>query len=135
MNSELGELGDSYNMYSIEFYEKENGESDVWNFLEELRVKSTTSKDARIQYRQLTMYIELLQHNGTRQPDNITKHITENIWELRPGNNRVFYFYFENDTFVLLHHFRKKTQKTPEREIEQVKERNDYLRRKESKTK
>ena len=81
----------------------------------------------------VTLYIELLQNNGTRQPDNITKHIEENIWELRPGNNRVFYFYYENNTFVLLHHFRKKTQKTPQREIEQAKaERNDYLRRKEA---
>ena len=86
-----------------------------------------------IQYRQITLYIELLQNNGTRQPDNITKHIEENIWELRPGNNRVFYFYYENNTFVLLHHFRKKAQKTPQREIEQAKaERNDYLRRKEA---
>lgn len=38
-------------MYSIEFYEKENGESDVWDFLEELREKAATNKDARIQYR------------------------------------------------------------------------------------
>ena len=120
-------------MYSIEFYEKESGESDVWDFLEELREKAATNKDARIQYRQITLYIELLQNNGTRQPDNITKHIEENIWELRPGNNRVFYFYYENNTFVLLHHFRKKAQKTPQREIEQAKaERNDYLRRKEA---
>ena len=117
-------------MYIVEFYEKENGESDVWNFLEELREKSATNKDARIQYRQIVLYIELLQNNGTRQPDNITKHITENIWELRPGNNRVFYFYHKNDTFVLLHHFRKTTQKTPKREIEQaLAERNDYIRR------
>ena len=120
-------------MYIVEFYEKENGESDVWNFLEELREKSATNKDARIQYRQIVLYIELLQNNGTRQPDNITKHITENIWELRPGNNRVFYFYHKNDTFVLLHHFRKTTQKTPKREIEQaLAERNDYIRRAEA---
>ncbi len=120
-------------MYIVEFYEKENGESDVWNFLEELREKSATNKDARIQYRQIVLYIELLQNNGTRQPDNITKHITENIWELRPGNNRVFYFYHKNDTFVLLHHFRKTTQKTPKREIEQaLAERNDYIRRTEA---
>ena len=38
-------------MYEIEFYEKENGESDVWDFLEELREKSEKSKDARIQYK------------------------------------------------------------------------------------
>lgn len=120
-------------MYIVEFYEKENGESDVWNFLEELREKSATNKDARIQYRQIVLYIELLQNNGTRQPDNITKHITENIWELRPGNNRVFYFYHKNDTFVLLHHFRKTTQKTPKSEIEQaLAERNDYIRRTEA---
>lgn len=31
--------GEEKNMYSIEFYEKENGESDVWDFLEELREK------------------------------------------------------------------------------------------------
>ena len=30
-------------MYIVEFYEKENGESDVWNFLEELREKSATN--------------------------------------------------------------------------------------------
>ncbi len=117
-------------MYNVLFYEKENGESDIFDFLEELRSKAATNKDARIQYRQIVLYIELLQKCGTRQPDTITKHIEENIWELRPGNNRVFYFYFEKDTFVLLHHFRKKTQKTPQREIEKAKaERDDYIRR------
>ena len=49
--------GEEKNMYSIEFYEKENGESDVWDFLEELREKAATNKDARIQYRQITLYI------------------------------------------------------------------------------
>lgn len=45
--------------YTIEFYEKENGKSDVWNFLEALRIKSSISKDARIQYKQLLLYIQL----------------------------------------------------------------------------
>ncbi len=120
-------------MYTIEFYEKNNGESELWDFIEALRIKSQTSKDARIQFKQISLYIQLLQDNGTRLPDNITKHLGDDIWELRPGTNRVFYFYFKNDTFVLLHHFRKKSQKTPRREIEQAKaERDDYLCRKES---
>lgn len=80
----------------------------------------------------IMLYIELLQNNGTRLPDNITKHIDDGIWELRPGNNRIFYFFFQNNTFILLHHFRKKTQKTPRMEIEKAKsERSDYLSRKE----
>lgn len=55
------------------------------------------------------------------------------IWELRPGNNRIFYFFCDNNSFVLLHSFRKKTQKTPRREISKAKsERDDYLSRKEN---
>lgn len=119
-------------MYKIEFYETQNGESELWNFLENLRQKSTANKDLRIQYKQMMFYIELLQNNGTRLGENITKHLDDGIWELRPGNNRVFYFFMEEDTFVLLHHFRKKSQKTPRREIEKAKvERKNYLERRE----
>lgn len=86
-------------MYTIQFYEDTNGKSELWDFLEELRTKAATSKDARIQYRQVSLYIQLLQ-------DNI---------------------------FVLLHQFRKKSQKTPQRELKKAKaERDDYLVRKEA---
>ena len=119
-------------MYKIEFYENQRGESEVWDFLETLRVKSKTNKDARIQYNQILFYIDLLAKNGTNLPVNITKHLEEDIWELRPGNNRVFYFYYDESQYVLLHHFRKKSQKTPKREITRAKaERDDYIRQKE----
>ena len=120
-------------MYIVEFYENTAGKSELWDFLEELRVKSANNKDARIQYKQISLYIQLLQDNGTRLPENITKHLDEDIWELRPGNNRVFYFYYKDDKFVLLHYFHKKSQKTPKREIDRAKaERDDYLARKEA---
>ena len=120
-------------MYNVEFYETQDGKSQIWDFLEDLRIKAATSKDARIQHKQASLYIELLQQNGTRLNENITKHLEDGIWELRPGNNRVFYFFFQDNTFVLLHQFRKKTQKTPKREIEKAKrERDDYLFRKEN---
>ena len=119
-------------MYTVEFYETRDGQCPVWEFLEDLRIKSASNKDARIQHKQVSLYIELLQQNGTRLNDNITKHLENGIWELRPGNNRVFYFFYENNTFVLLHQFRKKSQKTPKREIEKAKsERIGYLSRKE----
>ena len=120
-------------MYNVEFYETQDGKSQIWEFLEDLRIKAATSKDARIQHKQASLYIELLQQNGTRLNENITKHLEDGIWELRPGNNRVFYFFFQDNTFVLLHQFRKNTQKTPKREIEKAKrERDDYLFRKEN---
>ena len=117
----------------VEFYETQDGECQVWDFLEGLRIKAATNKDARIQHKQASLYIELLQQNGTHLNENITKHLEDGIWELRPGNNRVFYFFFQDDVFVLLHQFRKKSQKTPKREIEKAKrERDDYLSRKEN---
>lgn len=120
-------------MYEIEFYETEDGKCPIWDFLEALRLKAPTNKDERIQHKQASLYIELLQQNGTHMNAEITKHLDDGIWELRPGNNRIFYFFCQNDTYVLLHQFRKKSQKTPKREIEKAKaERNDYLRRKET---
>ena len=117
-------------MFQVVFYEDIHGVSELWDFLDDLLRRSSTNKDARIQHKQIVYYIELLQSNGTRLPDTITKNIVQDIWELRPGNNRVFYFYFRDNTFVLLHHFLKKSQKTPQREIDRaISERNDFLSR------
>lgn len=100
-------------------------------FLEELRLKKDTSKDARVQYNQAIKSIRELENNGTNVPVDIAKHIEDEIWELRPGKNRVFFFYYEHGTYVLLHQYVKKTQKTPRREINRAKfEMNDYKERK-----
>ena len=40
-------------MYTVEFYEKADGNSELWDFLEDLRKKAANNKDARIQYKQL----------------------------------------------------------------------------------
>ena len=89
-------------MYNIEFYEKSDGTSELWDFMEDLRQRAQTNKDARIQLKQIRLYIQLLADNGTHLPSNITKHIENDIWELRPGNNRILYFYFDNKKFVLI---------------------------------
>ncbi len=39
------------------------------------------------------------------------------LWELTPGPHRVFYFAHVERTFILLHAYRKKSQKAPAREI------------------
>ena len=119
-------------MFKIEFYSTADGTSELWDFLDDLQRKSAKNKDARIQHKQIVMYIQLLEDHGTQLGEHITKHLEDDIWELRPGNNRVLYFYHKDDTYVLLHHFRKKTQKTPRREIIKAKaERDDWLSRKE----
>ena len=99
----------------------------TWDQIREMHKNGITISNHGFQH------IEMGQLSEAKQIENITKHIDDDIWELRPGNNRVLYFYFKNDTFVLLHQFRKKTQKTPKREIDKAKaERDDYLARKEA---
>ena len=67
---------------------------------------------------------------GTRVGEPVTKHLDGEIWELRPLRNRFLYAYFERDRFLILHHFIKKTRKTPTKEIEQAKKKlNDYRKR------
>lgn len=116
-------------MYEVIFYENRPGFSELYNQLNELKEKSLTNKDARIQHRQIMGYINLLQENGTQMNSNITKHIKDGIWELRPDHNRILYFYSDNQKYVLLHMFRKKSQKTPKAEIEKArKEKEEYLK-------
>lgn len=122
---------EKHTAFNVEFYETADGFSEIQQFLESIRSQAATSKDARIQFEQIVRYIELLQENGTNLPIQIVKHIDEELWELRPGNNRILFFYFDHGTYVLLHHFRKKTQKTPRSEINKAKaEIKDYKNRK-----
>lgn len=116
--------------YKIEFYQDNKGYSQIYDFLNDLKDKAKSNKDARIQHKQIVTYIQLLEDNGTKLGSNITKHLRDDIWELRPGRNRVLYFFCKGDTYVLLHQFLKKTQKTPKKEIEKaIKEMNDYINR------
>ncbi|MCR4609760.1 MAG: type II toxin-antitoxin system RelE/ParE family toxin [Eubacterium sp.] len=119
-------------MYDIDFYIK-NDISQVLEFIDNLRQRKDKDKDARVQYTQISSYIQLLADNGTSGlPENIVKHLEDGIWELRPGKNRVFLFFYNHENkYVLLHQFRKKSQKTPAREIKKAKiERLDYLQQK-----
>ena len=80
--------------YTIEFYVTKNGEVLIWEFLEKLRKKSKNDKNARIQYRQISLYSELLQRHGVNLNENIIKHLEDGIWELRSGVNRIFFWLF-----------------------------------------
>ena len=115
-------------MFKIEYYSTSRGDSPVLDFLEELL--HSTSRDHQIQYRQLIRVISYLELKGTFIGEPHTKHLEDGLWELRPGCNRVLYFFFQEETFVLLHAFRKKSKKAPRSEILKAKaERKDWISR------
>lgn len=115
-------------MYDILTYRTEKGNAPLEKYLRDVRKAYGESELAKIK-----AYIELLEKHGMRINDyrpKAIKQIDGDLWELRPDRNRVFFFYHNEDTFVLLHGFRKKQQQTPKHEIETAKERmKDYKRR------
>ena len=119
-----------YRLYEVEFYYDKNGNSEIVDFLDELQIKSKTSKTDRINREKILAYIGALAQYGTRIGKPYVKHIEDEIWELRPLGNRIFFFYWKDNKFVLLHYFIKKSQKTPPKEIARAKNNlKDFLER------
>ncbi len=105
-------------MYQVRFYRDAKGRSEIIEYLDELQKRGETSKTDRINRDKILAHIGALEQYGTRIGQPVVKHIDGSLWELRPLANRVFFFHWKGDEFVLLHHFIKKSQKTPPREIE-----------------
>lgn len=102
-------------MWSIEFYEKENGKKPVQDFLDSLDVKMRAKAVHEIQ---------ILKEIGNNLREPYSKPIQDGIFELRikfsSNISRIFYFFYVDKKIILLSGFIKKTQKTPKLEIEKA---------------
>ena len=117
-------------MYEVIFYEDVRGYNPVGEFIEELDRQAATNKSAKIQLKQILFVLDLFEKVGTRAGQDYVEHIRGKLWQLRPGSNRLLFFRWKRNTFVLLHQFRKKTGKTPICEIEKAqRELNDWTSR------
>ena len=118
-----------YMKWNIELYEDNSGKVPVLEFIESLPAKHK----AKV-YRE----IDLLEHFGINLTYPHTRKMEgekyKKLWELRikfgSDISRVFYFAHINNTFVLLHGFVKKSNKTPSKELNKaIDSMNDYLER------
>lgn len=118
-------------MYEVITYKDRNGKDEIADYLDKLNDRMETDKDARIRYKKIFEYIGILETYGVTIGKPVIEHITgTQLWELRPSNDRIFFAYWKDNVFVLLHHFIKKTQKTPRREIEAAERKlKDFLER------
>jgi phage-related protein len=114
--------------YNIEFYRNSKGYSQIEDWLDELESKIET-KAGRSLYRKVDFAITSLEKRGfgvTMPTGRSFKGYK--LFELRPLPYRILYGAFNGDEFVLLHSFRKKTNHTPQREIEQaLRELDDWI--------
>jgi len=73
-------------------------------------------------YRKFIYKKELLEEFGPRLPMPHARYMGAGLYELRftgsDGAIRVFYFFAEHNSIILLHAFIKKTEKTPSNELD-----------------
>ena len=102
--------------YKIKFYEDaKTGRSVVLEYIANLSDKEEIK---------VLKYINYLKVNKGVLDEPYSKHIKGKIRELRVdfSNNRhrIFYFTFVDKKIIFLHAFLKKTQKTPQKEIQKA---------------
>ena len=116
--------------WNVAYYQKENGDIPVLEFMQSLEVKLRAKT---------VSHIQLLEQCGPNLKEPYVKAIKgakyKGLWELRVkfASNiaRVLYFTVEHNTFIMLHGFQKKTNKTPPQELNRaLKYKNDYKRSK-----
>jgi phage-related protein len=95
-------------MWRIYFYDDHRGKSPVLDF-----INASSSKDKA----KVNNTLRLLEEFGTNLGMPHARRIEGRLWELRPGDNRLFYCLYMEQNFVILHGFRKQSMKTPEKEI------------------
>ena len=112
--------------YVADFYDLPNGKIPVKEFLDSLDVKMRVK---------MLRTVSLLEEYGTTLRKPYSEHLRNGIFELRAkvgtDISRVLYFFFVGKKAILTNGFIKKTEKTPESEIEKAeKYRDEYLARK-----
>ncbi len=112
-------------MYEIIFYEKENGEKPAYDFFYSLSTKMQSK---------LLFKMQLLEIQGPALREPHTKYLGDKILELRAEVEgdipRILFFFVVGQKVVLTNGFIKKTQKTPQSELNKAKEyMSDYFRR------
>ena len=115
--------------YEIEIHEDRKGHSQIVDWIKEL--DSNPTKENKSTLKKLYYQIERLEYDGTFVGEPLVKQIEGETVGTTSLPNRVFFATLEDNQLILLHQFRKKSQKTPKREIEQAKrELADWLERK-----
>ncbi|MEA2016158.1 MAG: type II toxin-antitoxin system RelE/ParE family toxin [Actinomycetota bacterium] len=109
-------------MWKIVFYKKDNLKEPVRNFIVNLPSKERAKVVQEIENMRLEgIYL------GLPFVKKLVGREYKGLWELRVrfGSNyiRIIYFLHTKKNFVLLHGFKKKTNRTPKRELEIAKRR------------
>jgi len=111
--------------FQCHYYQTGSGRSPIEEFIDSLSFNTQRKFFAKIGW---------LEETGHKLPFPHTKKIAEDLYELRfegeDGAVRILYFFYLGNKIILLHGFKKKTEKTPKKDLELADDRRkDFLSR------
>lgn len=107
----------------VRFYRDSRGREPIAEWLDGLPTKERAKVER---------HLDLLRQFGTNMPGEHARALTGRrpLWELLPHPNRLLYVVHTGRQFIVLHGFRKKSQKTPREHIDRALRRwEDFLER------
>ena len=99
---------DEDRLKGIYYFVDKDGNKPVREF-----IRSLTEKEQAKVYAYITELKK--QGNNLRRP--VADYLEDGIYELRPKDNRIFYFFYLRDRAVLVHAIKKHAQKVPENDL------------------
>ena len=92
----------------VYYYKDEDGDKPVKAFIDSL----PDNEQAKIY-----AYIAELKAQGHNLRRPMADYLRGGIYELRPRENRIFYFFYQRDRAVLVHAIKKHVKKIPEGDL------------------
>lgn len=92
----------------VYYFIDKDGDSPVKEFMHSLTLKDQAKVYA---------YIRELKKQGNNLRRPMADYLGDGIYEFRPKNNRIFYFFYLRDKAVLVHAIKKHAQKIPPNEL------------------
>lgn len=89
---------------NVYYYVDTRGNKPIIKFIESLNFNDQTK---------VLGYIQELRRQGNNLRRPMADYLGNDIYELRPKDNRIFYFFYVKNNVVLVHAIKKKTKKIP----------------------
>lgn len=93
---------------TVYYYIDKRGRNPVREFIDNLPLKEQAK---------IFAYITELRSQGHRLLRPMAGYLENGVYELRPGGNRIFYFFFLRENAVLVHAIRKQTNRIPREDL------------------
>lgn len=102
--------------FNIHFYQTAAGNQPVKKYLQKLKKSSNPRK--KEMFDDINTFLKSLKKQGNSLGMPMVKHLQgTDLWELRPFPHRIIYCVMGGDQIVLLHIFVKKSEETPNTEL------------------